>query len=107
MSSKKNLDWIDAMLDGEGSEVELSWSEQTYLLAKLDNSTIIEDEHRFFEDLIISGVMSKGQLQDLKICLDMNQLPEIEWWNPSQKAIKNHIQKISQHGLHREDHSED
>ena len=94
---KKNLDWIDEMFDGDGDDVELSWSTQTYLLNKLDNSTIIQDEHAFFEDLIISGKMSKGQLQDLKICLEMNQLPEIEWWNPSQesyfKTYKYHIKR--------------
>ena len=107
MSSKKNLDWIDEMFDGDGDDVELSWSTQTYLLHKLDNSTIIQDEHAFFEDLIISGKMSKGQLQDLKICLEMNQLPEIEWCNPSQKAISKHINTISKDGIYRNDNGAD
>ena len=103
--SSKNLDWVDEMFDDSSDDVELSWSTQTYLLHRLETSTIILDEHTHFQNLIISGKMPKADLEQLKTKLTMNQLPETQWWNPSQKAISKHIQNISKDAVHGKDNS--
>jgi len=89
-------DWLDDMLEGYLTIIErpLPWQTQSYFIRLVENSTLSEAEQDELIDRIITGRFKEGELETIKGNLKLNAKREIDYPNPSQTAISQHIKNI-------------
>jgi hypothetical protein len=86
-------DWLDDML--EGYLPILDWQTQSYFIRLVENSTLSEAEQDELIDRIVTGRFKEGELETIKGNLKLNAKREIDYPNPSQTAISQHIKNIT------------
>ena len=86
-------DWLDDMLEGYLPIID--WQTQSHFIRLVENSTLSEEEQDQLIDRIITGRFKEGELETIKGNLKLNAKREIDYPNPSQTAISQHIKNIT------------